>query len=126
MENMKLKINRLDHIAIEVKNLKHAIQFYVELLGIEELPTPDAIKQNGIQWLNLYNKTALHLVENKTATPPKTAHIAINVDDLQSWQEFLTEHGIETQQPKFDLYDAERFFFFDPSGNRIEFVKWLK
>ncbi len=126
MGNMSLKINRFDHIAIEVKNLKQAIQFYVEILGIEELPTPDSIKQKGVRWLKLDKNIPLHLVENKMATPPKTAHIAINVDDLQSWKEFLTEHGIETQQPKFDLYDAVRFFFFDPSGNRIEFIKWLK
>ena len=126
MKGINLKITRLDHIAIEVKDLALSIQFYVDLLGIKELATPDAIRQKGIHWLKLDDRTALHLVENKTAAPPQTAHIALNVDNVSKWREYLVEHGIEIHQPKFDLYNAERFFLFDPSGNRIEFVKWQK
>ena len=119
------KITKLHHISIEVNDIEEAFQFYTKLLGFEEQPTPRKIKNKGIRWINLPGNQAIHLVESKELRAPETAHMAILVDDVEKWEKYLNDHHIETHPPKFDIYNAKRFFFKDPSGNRIDFVKWL-
>ena len=118
------KISSLNHVAIEVKDMNDALDFYLGALGLTELPTPASVKESGFRWIDLRNGQALHLVENKDASPPGTAHFAIAVEDVEGWRTYLTERGVEILAPKVNVYNAERFFFKDPFGNRIEFVKW--
>jgi catechol-2,3-dioxygenase len=119
----QLKI--LNHIAIEVKNIQEALVFYIDVLGLSEMITPADIKESGIRWIDLGNGQALHLVENREATAASIAHFAITVEDVESWRTYLDNRGVETFSPKIKLYNAERFFLKDPTGNRIELVKWL-
>jgi len=120
-----LKITRLHHVTVEVKNIEEAFQFYTKILGFEEQATPIDIKENGIRWIGLPYGQAIHLIESKESKSPDSAHMAIQVDDVEKWEKYLNDHQVETKPPKFNIYNAKRFFFKDPSGNRIEFVKWL-
>jgi catechol 2,3-dioxygenase-like lactoylglutathione lyase family enzyme len=119
------KINVLNHIAIEVNDIQKALAFYLNILGLTELTTPGDVKESGIRWINLGNGQALHLVENREATSANIAHFAITVDDIEVWRTYLTSKDVEIFSPKIKLYNAERFFLKDPSGNRLELVKWL-
>ena len=119
------QINILNHIAIEVNDIHKALAFYLEILGLNELETPIDVKESGIRWIDLRNGQALHLVENREATSANIAHFAITVDDVEVWRTYLGGRGVEIFSPKIKLYNAERFFLKDPSGNRIELVKWL-
>ncbi|KAF5438007.1 Catechol 2,3-dioxygenase [Candidatus Methanophagaceae archaeon] len=118
------KITKLHHVTIEVSDIEEAFQFYTKILGFEELPTPRKIKDNGIRWISLPGNQAIHLIESDSRAP-ESAHMAIQVDDVEKWKKYLNDHHIEIHPPKLDIYNAKRFFFKDPSGNRIEFVKWL-
>ena len=120
-----LNINYLDHGAIEVLDLKIAMEFYTEIIGLTLMDTPESVKSKGVRWLRLNDLQALHLVENKKAAPAQIAHIALNVEDVQAWKNHLEKSGVIFNSPKFSVYVAERFFILDPSNNRIEFVKWL-
>jgi catechol 2,3-dioxygenase-like lactoylglutathione lyase family enzyme len=120
------EISGLDHVAVEVNDMKEALEFYTSILGLEEMQTPEEVKAKGVRWLRLPGNQALHIVETKDSTMPGTAHLAIIVEEVESWEKYLNDHNIETHPPKFDLYNAKRIFFRDPSGNRIEFVKWLE
>jgi catechol 2,3-dioxygenase-like lactoylglutathione lyase family enzyme len=122
---MMPKITGFDHVAIEVDNIEEALLFYTKILGLEEMQTPEEVKTKGIRWLSLPGNQSLHIVETKDSKAPGTAHLAIIVEEVESWEKYLKDHNIETHPPKFDLYKAKRIFFKDPSGNRIEFVKWL-
>ena len=115
----------LNHIAIEVNDIDDALAFYLDILGLTELPTPADVKESGIRWIDLSNKQALHLVENRDASSANIAHFAITVDDVEVWRTYLNDRGVEIFSPKLQLYNAKRFFLKDPSGNRIELVKWL-
>ena len=119
------QINVLNHIAIEVSDIHEALAFYLDVLGLKELKTPIDVKSSGIRWIDLRNGQALHLVENREASAADIAHFAITVDDVDAWRTYLKGRGVEIFSPKVRLYNAERFFFKDPAGNRIELVKWL-
>ena len=124
-KSFALEISRLDHVTIEVTDVQEALEFYVMVLGLEEMQIPEEIKINGIRWLRLPQDQALHLVETKDAKISDTAHLAISVEELEMWEKYLNNHNIVTHPPKFDIYKAKRFFFKDPFGNRIEFLKRL-
>jgi catechol 2,3-dioxygenase-like lactoylglutathione lyase family enzyme len=117
-------ITKLHHVTIEVNEIEEALRFYTNILGFKEQPTPSEIKDNGIRWINLPGNQAIHLIESKESRAPESAHMAFQVDNVENWEKYLNDHQIETHPPKFDIYNAKRFFFKDPSGNRIEFVKW--
>jgi catechol 2,3-dioxygenase-like lactoylglutathione lyase family enzyme len=119
------KISGLDHVAIEVNSIEDALQFYTNILGLEEQHTPEEVKTKGVRWLRLPGNQSLHIVKTQDVRAPGTAHLAIMVDDVESWEKYLADQNIETFPPKFDIYEAKRIFFKDPSGNRIEFVKWI-
>ncbi len=118
-------IKALDHVAVEVTDLERAVKFYNEVLGLFSLTMPDELTGQGVRWLDLGGGRALHLVENPDARPGRTAHIALEVSDLQQWKDHLKSKNIKIYPPKMGLYRAERVFLFDPSGNRIELVRWL-
>ena len=119
------EISGLDHVAIEVNDIEEALNFYTIILGLEEIPTPEEVKVKGIRWLSLPDNQTLHLVASREFRAPGTAHLAITVEEIETWEKYLNDHNVETYPPKFDLYKAKRFFVKDPSGNRIEFLKWL-
>ena len=120
-----LSISYLDHVALEVHDLKIAMEFYTEIIGLALMDTPESVKSKGVRWLRLNDRQALHLVENKKAVPAQIAHIAFNVEEVQAWKNKLEKSGVIFYSPKFSVYEADRFFILDPSQNRIEFVKWL-
>ena len=119
------KVGPVDHIAIEVTDLAVSLEFYQGILGLSEQPMPYGVKEKGICWLDLGNGLALHLVEKPEARPGKTAHLAIHVEDVRQWHDYLNQCGVSVHSAQVAIYTAERIFCTDPSGNRIEFVKWL-
>lgn len=123
--NNSLVISGIHHITVEVKDLEEALEFYVDILGLDELPTPENIKEAGVRWINFNDGTALHIVKNENCSAPEIAHMALSIDDIASWKEYLSNKGVEIKSPKLNVYNAERFFINDPSGNRIELIKQL-
>lgn len=120
------KPGRLDHIAVDVKDLEEALQFYTRVLGLKEQGTPDNLKAQGILWLEWADGTVFHLVQSEGKSPPILAHLAICVEDADAWRDHITTMGVEIESPKVQIYNAKRHFVRDPSGNRIEFVQWLE
>jgi len=118
-------IKKFDHITIEVSDLQAALAFYSDILGLFPMTMPAELADQGICWLDLGKGDVLHLVENPGARPGKTAHIAIEVQDLQAWKDYLATRKVQMFPPKLDLYRAARVFILDPSGNRIELIRWL-
>jgi catechol 2,3-dioxygenase-like lactoylglutathione lyase family enzyme len=123
--SVKHKISGLHHVTVEVKNLEEAVGFYVGLLGLDELETPENIKEAGVRWVGFPDGSALHLIENSESKAPLLAHMALRVEDVISWKEYLESRGVDIKSPKLNVYNAERFFINDPSGNRIEIIKQL-
>jgi len=117
-------ISRLDHVALHVNDLERARKFYEDVLGWTASETSDEVRSRGIVWYELPDGRQVHLFQTDDFLPINRAHLALLVDDVPGWHAFFVESGIEIVEPSVSLYNAERFFVRDPSGNLIEFVKW--
>lgn len=120
------KSGTLDHIAVDVKDLEEALQFYTRILGLKEQATPDNVRANGVLWLQWDDGTVFHLIRSAGMSPPVLGHLAVCVEDAEAWREYISAMGVDIESPKVQVYNAKRFFVRDPSGNRLEFVQWLK
>ena len=125
ISNSDLIISGIHHITVEVKDLEEALDFYVDILGLDKLDTPENIKEAGVRWIKFNDGSALHIIKNEDCSAPELAHMALAIDDVTSWKEYLSNKGVEIKSPKLNVYNAERFFINDPSGNRIELIKQL-
>ena len=119
---MKIKLKRLDHIqvCIPIGREERAREFYTTVLGLEEIEKPEALKQNGGLWFRLAD-IELHIgVEPNPAQSKR--HPAFEVEDLERIKEYLRKRDVRTQE-ETPLPGVKRFSFFDPFGNRFEFLE---
>lgn len=108
----------LQHVGIVVDDAEKARRFYVEVMGLHELPRPDL----GIpgSWLGGASGGQLHVIELSDARPlPPGVHVAFEVADLDAEIARLAELGHEVG-PVNTMTGARQAFLTDPSGNTIE------
>ncbi|MEM9955837.1 MAG: VOC family protein [Chloroflexota bacterium] len=99
-----------------------ARQFYGDVLGLQEIEKPDALKANGGLWFRLAN-IDLHIgTQDNIDRSTLKMHLAYQVDDLTLWRTKLETVGI-TIKENTAIPDFDRFEIRDPFGNRIEFVQ---
>ncbi len=116
-------IKRIHHVAISIPEERHipSVRFYRDILGLEELGSPESLSHLPvIAWFKL-GDAELHLLEEPNDPGEVRRHVCIEVDDLAPFRDRLERNGEAT-------YDADpipgrpRFFCYDPAGNRIEFL----
>jgi catechol 2,3-dioxygenase-like lactoylglutathione lyase family enzyme len=117
-----LKLGRLHHVTIHVKNVAEARAFYENISGIVSAKMPLSVSEKGIIWYNLPDGRQIHLFPWNEDIPQTRAHFALTVENVEAWRSFFQNQGCEIVNPTVD-YGAERFFVRDPSGNLIEFLK---
>ena len=71
--------SRINHVSVNALDLQESVDFYVELLGADPIPTPNF--GLPVQWLAL-GPTQLHLFE-RDLQPTSHHHLGITVDDLE-------------------------------------------
>lgn len=119
---MKPKIKRLDHVQIcipfgaEYK----AREFYSNILGLEEIEKPEALKPNGGLWFKVAD-IQLHIGAEEAQGKSKR-HPAFEVEGLEAVRKYLQEHGVSIKE-ETEIPGVKRFSFLDPFGNRIEFLE---
>src|SRR5947209_19979558 len=74
-----MKTPTINHVSVSARNLTDSVEFYVELLGAERIPTPNF--GLPVQWLAVGN-TQLHLFE-RDLTPTSHHHLGITVEDVE-------------------------------------------
>ncbi|GEM_PF-65866 len=115
----------LDHvqIAIPASEEERVKAFYRDVLGLTEVPKPEALAGRGGGWYRCGAHSAeFHIGIDNAAQPQRKAHPAFLTHDLAAMRERLEATGApiaeEVQLPGF-----ERFFSADPFGNRLEFLQ---
>lgn len=127
------EITRINHVGLRVKDLQTSRQFY-EKLGFEFLvgpvgPEPVAIMEHpsGVNINFILNSTDEKPTNVLMDIPDKHTgytHIALEVTDLGSVQEFLKQNEITiTEGPVTTPDGAMLIFIRDPDENVIEFHK---
>ena len=113
----------VNHAQVNVApaELEGARDFYINFLGLREIPRPKVFKSAGI-WLNA-GPFELHIGVEEGAKPLATrAHLAYEVSDVHHWRQKVTAAGRAiVEQPKIPGF--ERFHFRDPFGNNIEVIQ---
>jgi catechol 2,3-dioxygenase-like lactoylglutathione lyase family enzyme len=120
---MTLAITQIDHVSVLVTDLAASRHFYRDLLGLKEIAKPKTFDFK-VLWFELGNQQ-LHLLQKPQPDSRSARHFALRVVDIQAARDHFRERGIDmletTPIPKCD-----RFFVFDPDGNRIEIIQWLE
>lgn len=119
---MHLKVERLDHAALVVRDLAASKRWYSEVFGFEPLDTSPNTPYVG----NAATKLALlQAGDISRFAPPasqgaRACHIAFRTDreTFIEYQERLPEMGI--QYEKLTHSDAQSIYFSDPDGYVLE------
>lgn len=119
-----MRILGIHHVQVTVSKADEqaARHFYLEVLGLTELPKPEHLRVRGGFWCQLGDKQ-LHLsLEEKVDRQATKAHVAYAVDDLKAWREHLEAHDIKIGD-SIPIAGMDRFECRDPFGNRIEVLR---
>jgi catechol 2,3-dioxygenase-like lactoylglutathione lyase family enzyme len=103
-----------------------ARRFYVDGLGLTEVPKPPALAGRGGAWFRAYAVSGevaaeLHVGVEEPFTPARKAHPALVVDDLAATAAALERGGFEVDWAERSTFDGyQRFHTRDAAGNRVE------
>ena len=112
----------LDHVQLAIPEgaEDEARRFFVDLLGMNEVPKPANLSPSGCWFTG--GTMSLHLGVDPEFRPARKAHPALLVDDLDGLRIRLEEADCMTWDDK-PVEGYRRFFTEDPFGNRIELMQ---
>jgi catechol 2,3-dioxygenase-like lactoylglutathione lyase family enzyme len=111
----------LNHVSVIAHDLRESVRFYVDVLGLRPIPTPNF--GFPVQWLAVGDRQ-LHLFE-RPGEAPSHAHLAFEIDDFMGVYGRARELGLLEHDTfgnaMFELPDGGiQMYVRDPSGNLIE------
>jgi catechol 2,3-dioxygenase-like lactoylglutathione lyase family enzyme len=115
-----MTVTGIDHVQVAAPAGCEAAAraFYGELLGLEELPKPEALAARGGCWFRA-GAQELHVGVEEPFVPARKAHPGFVVDDLGALAARLTGEGIAVSWDEA-IPGTKRFHMVDPFGNRLE------
>ena len=116
-----MTVSGIDHVQVAAPAgcEPEARAFYGGLLGLEELPKPEALAVRGGCWFRA-GAQELHVGVEEEFTPARKAHPSFVVSDLDGLASRLTAAGIGVAYND-EIPGTKRFETADPFGNRLEF-----
>ena len=120
---MALERVALHHVNVTVPPETEAAakHFYGHVLGLEEIPKPDAGQSRGA-WYQL-GAAQLHLSIEDGAATASRRHVCYQVLDVAAAERHFRDAGIEIFDDERPITGIQRFFLRDPGGNRIEITQ---
>lgn len=117
-----IQLEKIDHIQICIPKEKEveARAFYTGILGLVEIPKPEALLKNGGLWYQLKD-IELH-IGTETVENHSKQHPAFQVKNIQQIKQYLLKEGVRIRE-NTPIPGCERFDFYDPFNNRIELVE---
>ena len=125
-----IRVRTLDHVTIVVADLERSRGFYVDVLGMDEVPRP-AFSFAG-KWFRA-GGTMIHLILEHAESGPagifvpekftstRTHHFAFEVEDAKGAERRLVELGLPLVSPAKQRPDgAVQVFVNDPDGHVVE------
>lgn len=113
----------IDHIQLTMPKGQEekAREFYEHVLGLPEVTKPPQLAVRGGCWFGS-GTVMVHLGVQDDFVPARKAHPAFLVTDLAALRKQLVGAGYEMIEDDA-VPGVERFFTFDPFGNRLEFIQ---
>ncbi|HEY0724538.1 MAG TPA: VOC family protein [Pyrinomonadaceae bacterium] len=116
---------QLHHVNVTVpRELEAAAKhFYGEVMGMKEVPKPDASRGRGGAWFQL-GELQLHLsIEEIQGEHLRKRHVCYTVENLQEAEQRFRNAGIEILPDDIPTPGWSRFYVRDPGGNRLEIAQ---
>jgi catechol 2,3-dioxygenase-like lactoylglutathione lyase family enzyme len=112
----------LDHVQVAMPRGEEdrARSFYAGLLGLNEIPKPDAMAGRGGMWFQC-GQLQLHLGIEEPFSPARKAHPALRIRAYENLLAKLVASGYAVARDTM-LPAVSRAFVCDPFGNRIELI----
>ena len=117
-------IRTIDHVqlAIPLGTEAEARQFYVGILGFEELPKPSELVQRGGAWFRSGEAT-LHVGVDGNFRPAKKAHPALRCTEYEALLTRLKANSVDIVDDGTLFAGRRHCYISDPFGNRIELIE---
>lgn len=119
-----IRFTHLDHCSVIITDVAKARAFYTGVLGLKEIPKPKTFDFVAL-WFQLGDGQTIHLLQKSQPDTRSPRHFALRVADVKAAREHFRAHGVEIQETG-PIPHCDRFFVFDPDGNRIEVVQWIE
>lgn len=130
-----MPLTHLEHFLIQTEDLDGTVEWYTDVLGMEEGPHPDF--KMPVRWLYLGGEAVLHLTvggenvsENRkkylgqqsTATRGSGVvdHVAFRATGLAEMMEHLDAKGVEYTKRQVDDQELFQIFLMDPNDVKVE------
>ena len=121
-EFLRINIERIDHVALVVRDLKTSKKWYGEMFGFESLETSPNSPYVGNDSVKL---ALLQIAEDSTFTQPasqgaRACHFAFDTDrsTFESYRARLD--GMNMRYEELTHSDSQSIYFSDPDGYVIE------
>jgi catechol 2,3-dioxygenase-like lactoylglutathione lyase family enzyme len=124
---MPLAVQSLDHVTLVVKDLARTRRFYVDVLGMRQVPRPNFSFAGD--WYQA-GDTQIHIILEAEGSGPagtgkephsRSRHFAFLVDSAEAAHRQLLEQGIPiVSPPKMRPDGAVQVFVHDPDGHLVE------
>src|SRR5579862_9592192 len=114
---------RIDHVSVLITDVERSRRFYRDLLGLKEIAKPRTFTFVAL-WFELGDQQ-LHLLRKDQADSRSPRHFALRVQDVPAARHYMQERGIPVEETTL-IPACDRFFVYDPDGNRIEIIQWLE
>lgn len=111
-----MSVRGLHHVSVNVDDVRSAVAFYTDLLGLRPIDRPD-IGVPGA-WLEAPNGLQVHLIELPGGGSDSN-HMAFAVDDIDAEIAALRARGVSVPDWS-DIGTGRQVFLRDPSGNIVE------
>ena len=117
-------ISAIHHVQITIPKgaEAEARAFYCGVLGLREVPKPEALAGRGGFWLEAGDRQIHVGTEDGVDRARSKAHVAYLVDDIEAHRKQLDRHRVEVILG-VPIPGYTRFEFRDPFGNRVEFLQ---
>ncbi|MEO1376196.1 MAG: bleomycin resistance protein [Cyanobacteria bacterium J06635_10] len=118
-------LTKIDHIQLTypVEIEEEVVFFYTYILRLTELEKPLPLRVNGGKWYLLDN-LQLHISREEISNEGSKRHVCFVVTNLEQFKKYLLAYQIEIIPDKQPLKGCERFYIFDPAGNRLEITEF--
>jgi len=130
-----MPLTHLEHFLIQTEDLDVTVDWYVDVLGMEEGPHPDF--KMPVRWLYLGEEPVLHLTvggENVSENRKKylgqqskatkgsgvVDHVAFRATGLTEMMNRLDDKGIEYTKRQVDDQGLFQLFLIDPNEVKVE------
>lgn len=130
-----LKLQKINHVSINVRDMQRSLDFYGRVLGLKQQQTVDC-GEFDITYFALPDGSRLELFDyhgkNPTANRPESEvglrHLAFEVANVAAHEAELRAQGVTITLPTCDLpnLDARVMLFLDPNGVVLEFCEPLQ